>query len=191
VRCAAINFAHSCHTIYAGGMRDSEVKAGGLPQPVTRRQALLAYVAERRHEDPNWDYRTDPAYSGPYPAFVQMMSDDEFERDMASNEEARRWLLGDPCPTEPQVVHHEQPPRLPVRAALPIGQRIRELRCAQGWTQRQVAAQLGVSARSIIRYEQGRSSPIQSATLRALRRLESTHVLEIAIQSHARNSFPT
>jgi transcriptional regulator with XRE-family HTH domain len=60
-----------------------------------------------------------------------------------------------------------------------FGQRIRELRCALGWTQREVAAQLGVCARAIIKYEQGRSGPIQVEPLRALRRLESVHAQEL------------
>jgi hypothetical protein len=167
--------SRNCHTVYPVGMSDSEANAGGLPQSVTRRQALLAYVAERRRQDPNWDYRLDPTYNGPFPAFVQMMSDAEFERDMARREDQRRRLLGDPSPVQPQPVPQQAAPRprLPVRAALPIGQRIRQLRCALGWTQCQVALQLGVSARTIIRYEQGRSSPIRSATLLALRRLEA------------------
>jgi DNA-binding XRE family transcriptional regulator len=45
------------------------------------------------------------------------------------------------------------------RACLPFGQRIRDVRRASRLTQREVASELGVSRRSIIRYEQGRSSP--------------------------------
>jgi DNA-binding XRE family transcriptional regulator len=150
-------------------MNDSDAKAGGS-QPVTPREATLAYIADKRRQDSKWDYRTDPAYNGPFPSFISMMSDADFDRYMAEKEEHRR-LLADPRPVEPQVL-----PRMPVRAALPIGQRIRELRRALGWTQRQIARQLGVSARSIIRYEQGRSSPIRSRPLLALRRLESAYI---------------
>ena len=60
------------------------------------------------------------------------------------------------------------------RACLPFGQRIRDVRRASRLTQREVASELGVSRRSIIRYEQGRSSPVQSAPLLALRRLGSS-----------------
>jgi DNA-binding XRE family transcriptional regulator len=165
-------------------MSDSDAMAGEL-LPLTAREAALAYIADRRRQDPNWDYRTDPTYNGPFPPFIQMMSDAEFERDMARREEERRRSLGDPHPVEQQVVKDEPVPlpRLPVRAALPFGQRIRELRSALGWTQRDVAGQIGVSARTVIRYEQGRSSPIQAAPLLALRRLESAHAQELDTSS--------
>ena len=58
----------------------------------------MADIAERRRKDPNWNPQTDPTYSGPHPAFVQMMSEAEFERYVARKEEERRWLLGDPRP---------------------------------------------------------------------------------------------
>ena len=65
-----------------------------------------------------------------------------------------------------------------LRAALPFGQRIRDVRRALRWTQRDVALELGVSRRSVIRYEQGRSAPLQSSPLLALRRLEA-HAQEL------------
>jgi ribosome-binding protein aMBF1 (putative translation factor) len=111
------------------------------------------------------------------------MSDAEFDRHMAGLAERRRARSGT-RPVEQEVVRPEAtPPRPlpPVRAPLPFGQRIRDLRCALGWTQREVAVRLGVSARSIIRYEQGRSAPLHSAPLRALRRLESANVRELDI----------
>jgi DNA-binding transcriptional regulator YiaG len=151
---------------------------GNGSRPLTGRAAALAYVAERRRQDPNWDYGTDRTYFGPFPAFVQMMSDAEFDRCMGEKV-ARGELRMNPYapPATEQMESQPTPrPRAPSRAALPFGQRLRELRGALGWTQRDVAAQLGVSARSIIRYEQGQSSPIQSAPLRALRRLESAYM---------------
>jgi DNA-binding XRE family transcriptional regulator len=160
-------------------MSDREAKSG-RSQPQTAREAALAYIADKRRQDPNWDYRTDPTYSGPFPAFIQMMSDAEFDRYM-SEKVARQQLSTNPAaslatePTEPQPTPR---PRMPIRAALPFGERIRDLRRALGWTQREVAVQIGVSARSVIRYEQGRSAPLQFETLLALRRLEA-HAQEL------------
>jgi helix-turn-helix protein len=146
--------------------------------PLTGRTAALADIAERCRKNPNWNYRDDATYAGPCPAFLQMMSDAECDRYM-EEKIARGHLRMNPYAppaTEPQPTPR---PRLPVRAALPFGQRLRELRRALGWTQREIAAQLGVSPRSIIRYEQGQSGPIQSAFLRALRRLESDYANEL------------
>jgi DNA-binding XRE family transcriptional regulator len=108
-----------------------------------------------RRKNPNWNSKSDPTYVGPYPTFVELMSDADFDRSMsgivellhlASNPYARRALEQ----TEPQPT-----PRKVVRACLPFGQRIRDLRRLLGWTQREVAWQFGVSSRSIIRYEHG------------------------------------
>jgi DNA-binding transcriptional regulator YiaG len=158
-------------------MSDAEAKLGGS-EPVTAREVALVYIAEMRRKDPNWDYRTDPTYSGPFPAFVQMMSDAEYDRHMAGIEE-RRQLASNPSAPLGSVERVELTmPRKVVRAALPFGQRIRDVRRTLQWSQREVAILLGVSARSIIRYEQGRSAPIQSAPLLALRRLEA-HAQEL------------
>jgi DNA-binding XRE family transcriptional regulator len=144
-------------------------------QRLTARQAALADIAERRSQDPNWSPRTDPTYSGTEPAFIQLMSDAEYDRHMAGSSE-RRQLASNPYPPIGSGERIELPmSRRVVRAALPLGQRIRDVRRALRWTQRDVALELGVSRRSIIRYEQGRSAPLQSAPLLALRRLESTH----------------
>jgi DNA-binding XRE family transcriptional regulator len=157
-------------------------------QPVMGRQAALADIAERRRRDPSWDYRMDTTYIGPHPTFVQLMSDAEFERYMAEKVE-RGQLRANPY-APPATEHLEPTPRArarpPVRAALPFGQRIRELRRAVGWTQREVAWELGVSTRSIIRYEQGRSGPIQSGPLLALRQLESAHAQELSAHDTSR-----
>jgi DNA-binding XRE family transcriptional regulator len=155
-------------------MSDAEAKLEGSA-PLTARQAALADIAERRRKDPNWSPQTDPTYRGTEPAFIQFMSDAEYDRHMAGVAE-RRQLAGNSY--EPlgsgERVERPMPGRV-VRAALPLGQRIRDVRRALRWTQRDVALELGVSRRSVIRYEQGRSAPLQSAPLLALRRLESTH----------------
>jgi len=151
-------------------MSDAEATQGS--QPLTARQAVLADIAERRRKDPNWSPRTDPTYSGTEPAFIQMMSDTDYDRHMAGIAErlqlASNELLGSGKRVEPQPM-----PRRVVRSALPFGQRIRDVRRALRLTQREAASELGVSRRTIIRYEQGRSSPLRAAPLLALRRLES------------------
>ena len=159
-------------------MNDSEANLEGS-QPLTGRQAALADIAERRRKNPNWNSKTDPTYVGPYPTFVELMSDAEFERYMA--EKVERGAL-QRNPYAPSIVERAEPQPMPqrvFRAALPFGQRIRDLRRALGWTQREVAWQLGVSSRSIMRYEQGQSSPIRSTPLLVLRRLESAYALKL------------
>jgi len=142
-------------------------------QPLSPRQAALAYIAERLREDPNWNYKTDPNYVGPYPTFVSLMSDAEFDHHVAAILKRRQLEIN---PYAPRAIDHSEPqprPQPVLRAALPFGQRLRDVRRALGWTQRYIASELGVSARTIIRYEQGRSAPIQAAPLLALRRLEA------------------
>jgi DNA-binding XRE family transcriptional regulator len=159
-------------------MNDSEANLEGS-QPLTGRQAALADIAERRRKNPNWNSKTDPTYVGPYPTFVELMSDADFDRYMAEKVERSELLRN---PYAPLAVERAEPQAVPqrvLRAALPFGQRIRDLRRVLGWSQREVAWQLGVSSRSIIRYEHGQSSPIRSAPLLALRRLESAYALEL------------
>jgi hypothetical protein len=105
-------------------MNDSEANLEGL-QPLTGRRAALADIAERRRKDPNWDSKTDPTYVGPYPTFVELMSNAEFDRHMAgvverlhlaSNPYARRAVEQ----TEPQPTPRKLNPRgAPVRPAHP------------------------------------------------------------------------
>jgi DNA-binding XRE family transcriptional regulator len=164
-------------------MSDGDTKVEGS-KPLTGRQAALADIAERRRLDPNWNYQADPAYVGPHPTFVPLMSDAAFDSYMAGKV-ARGQLRTNPY--APQATEHMEPqptprPRPTIRAALPFGQRIRQLRRALGWTQREVAVQIGVSARTVIRYEQGRSAPLQATPLLALRRLESAHASELDAQ---------
>jgi len=166
-------------------MTDIEATPDGS-QPLTARQAALADITERRRKDPNWNSQADPTYSGgPHPTFIQMMSDAEYDRHMADLGVAERRQLGtDPNTTRSVEYIEPRPiPRTVLRVALPFGQRIRELRRALGWTQRKLAPHLGVSARTVIRYEHGRSSPLQSAPLLALRRLESAHAQELVTRA--------
>jgi DNA-binding XRE family transcriptional regulator len=159
-------------------MSDAEATLDGS-QPLTARQAALADIAERRRKDPNWNHQTDPTYSGPHPTFVSLMSDAEYDRHMAGIVERRQLGTNPSASRAIEYIEPQLMPRRVARAALPFGQRIRDLRRALGWSQRDVAWQLGVSARTIIRYEQGRSSPLRSAALLALRRLESAHAREL------------
>jgi DNA-binding XRE family transcriptional regulator len=159
-------------------MNDSEANLEGS-QLLTGRQAALADIAERRRKNPNWDSKTDPTYVGPYPTFVELMRDADFDRYMAGKVERGELHRN---PYAPPIVERAEPqtvPRRVLRAALPFGQRIHDLRRVLGWSQREVAVQLGVSSRSIIRYEHGQSSPLRSAPLLALRRLESAYSLEL------------
>ena len=63
-------------------MNDSGAKTEGS-QPLTGRRAALTDIAERRRKNPNWNSKTDPTYVGPYPTFVELMSNAEFDRHLA------------------------------------------------------------------------------------------------------------
>jgi transcriptional regulator with XRE-family HTH domain len=65
--------------------------------------------------------------------------------------------------------------------SMPCGQRIRNLRAALGWSQRQAANELGISKRTLIRYEhdQSRRRWLRYEPLRRLGQLESDRVEEI------------
>jgi DNA-binding transcriptional regulator YiaG len=147
-------------------------------------QAALAYVAERRRWDPSWSTRFDTTYNGPPLAFLEKMTEADYSAWQAEKEKLRQWLRGGASLAEP-------PPSTVNRVCLPFGQRVRDLRRATKWTQSQLAWQLGVSRRSIIRYEQGQSAPIQGAPLLAMRRLESAFAGErTGIQSPKRIARP-
>jgi transcriptional regulator with XRE-family HTH domain len=64
---------------------------------------------------------------------------------------------------------------------MPSGQRIRNLRSLLGWTQRQIAMELGVSPRTVLRHERGqRRTPwLRLPVLLRLRQLESDHAEEL------------
>ena len=158
-------------------MNESEAKVQ-RSLSLTARQTALADIAERRRKDSNWSYQMDPTYTGPHPELLARMNEAEFESYVTCRRQELPWLNRALRPVYPDPVHKEG--ALPqVRACLPYGQRVRDIRRVLGLTQRELASQLGVSCRSIIRYEQGRSSPLKSAPLLALRRLESGHAREL------------
>jgi DNA-binding XRE family transcriptional regulator len=81
-----------------------------------------------------------------------------------------------------QALRNQQPaqsiPALPQRPVLlSAGPRIRALRRALGWTQQRAAVELGISKRTVIRYERGqhRGHETRSSLLLRLRELESIH----------------
>jgi len=59
------------------------------------------------------------------------------------------------------------------RASLSFGQRVRDLRRFAGLTQREIAGHLGISRRTVIRYEQGSTHQPRPWTLRILEEIES------------------
>jgi len=157
-------------------MSDADNNRDALKPPPAFLEALARYK-ERRRLDPNWDPLTE--YRSPYPVFSPMITEAECKRWTHGVPPPRVPGTGDRQKVNPHEVRQGEPtsrPRLPVRAALPFGQRLRDLRRALGWTQRELATQLGLSARTVIRYEQGRSAPVQFAPLLALRRLESAYM---------------
>jgi DNA-binding XRE family transcriptional regulator len=81
-----------------------------------------------------------------------------------------------------QALRNQQPaqsiPALPQRPVLlSAGPRIRALRRALGWTQQQAAVELGISKRTVIRYERGqhRRHGTRSSLLLRLCELESIY----------------
>src|SRR5215471_15213001 len=51
-------------------------------------------------------------------------------------------------------------------SALPLGQRVKQLRAEHGWSQADLAAKIGTDAGQISRYENGRMSPSAEAVVR-------------------------
>jgi DNA-binding XRE family transcriptional regulator len=85
-----------------------------------------------------------------------------------------------------QAWHYEQAAKLKAELrfqlqVMPSGQRIRTLRAVLGWTQRQIATELAISMRTVIRHEQGqRRTPwLRLPVLLRLRQLESDHEEEL------------
>jgi DNA-binding XRE family transcriptional regulator len=109
---------------------------------------------------PNWRTRVDPNHSGPS---LDSSSYPVSEPDYPWQREYQQSLQHPPEPPQPQPMSREH---------IPFGQRIRELRRARGWTQRQVASALGVNVRTVIRHERGRTRRPWVSLLTALRRLE-------------------
>ena len=143
---------------------------------------------------PNWRPHTDPNRSRPVlssssnpmtqpllPWQIQQPSRDPTSAGQASvpaNDPERppvlyRWQTGYVAPAQPEP---QPPPPLPMsRELMPFGQRIRQLRHARGWTQRQVASALGVNVRTVIRHERGQTRRPWWTLLTALRCLEKTY----------------
>jgi len=81
-----------------------------------------------------------------------------------------------------QALRNQQPPQpIPVVPQRPVmlsaGPRILALRRALGWTQQQAAVELGISKRTVIRYEQGfhRRAETRQSLLQRLCELESIY----------------
>src|SRR5437868_4926035 len=64
-------------------------------------------------------------------------------------------------------------------AGMSYGKRMRVLRRATGATQKQLAATLGISARTVIRHEQGQAVRAWSPIWSGLRELERDHAEEL------------
>lgn len=139
--------------------------------------AALADIAERRSKMPGWRLGLDPTYSGPDPHLLERMTEDEFAAYQETREKSRRWLQGDQQAVLLRQTEASRVVQSMIAASLPIGQRIRNLRFALGWTQREIAAQIGVSRRTVIRYERGRP---RFYPIPALRDLERVFAKELA-----------
>jgi DNA-binding XRE family transcriptional regulator len=77
-----------------------------------------------------------------------------------------------------EALRNQQPAQsIPALPPLSAGPRIRALRRALGWTQQQAATELGISKRTVIRYERGqhRRHGTRSPLLVRLCELESVH----------------
>jgi DNA-binding XRE family transcriptional regulator len=117
---------------------------------------------------PNWRPHTHPNHSGPA---LSSSSYPASEPDYPWLREYKKPELRQPKP---------QPELQPVsRELMPFGQRIRELRRARGWTQRQAGYALGVSRRTVIRHERGRTRRPWWSLLETVRRLEEAYAGEL------------
>src|SRR5579864_6933771 len=110
---AEINSPRICHTIYPVGMNDSE-DMREPSQALTGRQAALADIAERRRRDPNWNPKADPTYVGPHPTLVELMSDAEFDREMAWKVQRGQLLRNPYAPPAVEEAGPQPQPRSPV-----------------------------------------------------------------------------
>src|SRR6266851_2612683 len=114
--------------------------------------------------DPNWRPRTDPNHSSP------ALSSSSY----SVSEPEYPWLSKNrqPGQRQPEPLPQPQPMN---RELMPFGQRIRELRRARGWTQRQAGYALGVSRRTVIRHERGYTRRPWWSLLETVRRLEAAY----------------
>jgi len=118
--------------------------------------------------DTNWQHRADPNHSG---AALSSSGYPALEPDYPWVREYQQRAQHQPEP---------QPPSQPInRDLVPFGQRIRELRRARGWTQRQASYALGVSRRTVIRHERGRTRRPWWSLLETMRRLEVAFTVEL------------
>jgi DNA-binding XRE family transcriptional regulator len=129
------------------------------------------------YADSFWRPGMDPNYSshrGDYPWSDTKTSSTRLSDDAGGD---FTWI---------QAWHDEQAARLKAELrgllfVMTSGQRIRNLRGLFGWTQRQAATELGVSARTVIRHEQGqrRTPSLRLPLLLRLRELEWDHAEEL------------
>jgi len=126
--------------------------------------------------DLNWRPRAEPNHSSPALS----------PGGLSVSEPDYPWLRENQKPVQRQS--EPQPSLQPMnRELLPFGQRIRELRCARGWTQHQAGCALGVSRRTVIRHEKGRSRRPWWSLLETVRRLEEAYAGELdALSRRAR-----
>ena len=86
---------------------------------------------------------------------------------------------------EQQYGRAEAQPQPTPPEPISFGQRVRSLRQARGWTQREAAFYLGVCVRTIIRYEQGRTLRPQAVHVVAVHGLESSNPASlVCIRKH-------
>jgi hypothetical protein len=86
-----------------------------------------------------------------------------------------------PAPIVMRVVKPLTSEELEARSRLPYGQRIRDLRRALRWTQRDVAGSLGMSVRTVIRHERSQSLRMHLRLLWKLRELELAYAIDLAV----------
>jgi hypothetical protein len=110
-------------------------------------QAALADIAERIRRNPNWSAGMDRTYGGLDPSRLERMTEAEFAAYQLEQVTKYPWMSR-PYPPVPSVERPAEsepsPPRVN-RACLPFGQRVRKLRRALGWTQRQAGVHLGAA----------------------------------------------
>jgi len=115
--------------------------------------------------DPNRRARVDPSSSGPASS----------SSSYSATEPEYPWLK-QPVQRQPEPQRQLQPMN---REGMPFGQRIRELRRARGWTQRQAGYALGVSRRTVIRHERVITRRPWWSLLETVRRLEAADTGEL------------
>jgi hypothetical protein len=125
----------------------------------------------RRRRDSNRRPRMDPTCGGPVLALLRAVARID---PMQPARLLGRYLTPSPPPTpSPQA-------QIPHRAYMPFGQRLLDLRRALRWTQREAAAHLGVSVRSVIRHERNQSHRAHDPLDQRLRELEAVYARDLA-----------